>query len=165
MTIIRYDSSGILYLGKYDSRAVWPDLAKFHRFVKHLKILGNIFKVCLVLGKVFNSLWHNLYAFGQISLLKMHKYLKHNLVIWSHCSRVLLYSPSCIVTLVMEHIPSCWFSKGQYQCVAGLYLVTCLHSISLLRTNQTPLWSYWPFAFNKYKSNAEFQLSWKQPWP
>ena len=26
----------------------------------------NIFKIYLVLGKVFNSLWHNLYAFGQL---------------------------------------------------------------------------------------------------
>ena len=37
----------------------WPDLAKFHHF-------GNIFKVYLVLGKVFNSLWHNLYAIRHI---------------------------------------------------------------------------------------------------
>ena len=46
--------------------AVWPDLAKFHHFGNYLKILGIIFKVYLVLGKVFISLWHNLYAFGQI---------------------------------------------------------------------------------------------------
>ena len=31
-----------------------------------LKIFGNLFKVNLVLGKVLNSLWHILYAFGQI---------------------------------------------------------------------------------------------------
>ena len=43
-----------------------PDLAKFHHFGKYLKIFGNIFKVYLVLGKVFNSLWHNLYACEQI---------------------------------------------------------------------------------------------------
>ena len=48
------------------SCSVWPDLAKFHHFGKYLKIFGNIFKVYLVLGKVFNSLWHNLYAVGQI---------------------------------------------------------------------------------------------------
>ena len=30
------------------------------------KICGNILKVYLVLGKVFDSLWHNLYAFGQL---------------------------------------------------------------------------------------------------
>ena len=30
-------------------------MAKFHH-------VGNIFKVYLFLGKVFNSLWHNLYA-------------------------------------------------------------------------------------------------------
>ena len=45
-------------------RAVWPDLAKFHRFGKYLKIFGNT--VYLVLDKIFNSLWHNLNAFGQI---------------------------------------------------------------------------------------------------
>ena len=66
--------------------SVWPDLAKFHCFGKYLKIFGNISKVYLVLDKVFNSLWHNLYAFEQISLLKMAKYWKHNLVIWSHWS-------------------------------------------------------------------------------
>ena len=65
---------------------VWPDLAKFHHFYQYLKIFGNIFEVYLGLGKVFNSSCHNLYAFGQISLLYMAKYWKHNLVIWSHCS-------------------------------------------------------------------------------
>ena len=47
-------------------QAVWPDLAKFHHFGKYLKIFGNIFKVYLVLGQVFISLWHNLYSFGKI---------------------------------------------------------------------------------------------------
>ena len=74
-------TSPIMFIGPV---AVWPDLAKFHHFGKYLKIFGNIFKVYLVLGKVFCSLWPNLYAFGQISLLKMAKYLKRNLVIWSH---------------------------------------------------------------------------------
>ena len=46
--------------------SVWPDLAKFHCFGKYLKIFGNISKVYLVLDKVFNSLWHNLYAIGHI---------------------------------------------------------------------------------------------------
>ena len=45
---------------------MWPDLAKFHHFAKYLKIFVNIFKVYFVLGIGFNSLWHNLYAFGQI---------------------------------------------------------------------------------------------------
>ena len=45
---------------------VWPDLAKFHHFGKYFKIFCNKFKVYLVLGKCFNSLWHNLFAFGQI---------------------------------------------------------------------------------------------------
>ena len=63
---------------------MWPDFAKFHHF-------GNIFKVYLVLGKVFNSLWHNLYAIGHIFLLKMAKYWKHNLVIWSHLEEDVLF--------------------------------------------------------------------------
>ena len=46
--------------------SVRPDLAKFHLFGKHLKIFGKLFKVYFVLGKVFNSFWHNLYALGQI---------------------------------------------------------------------------------------------------
>ena len=47
-------------------RTVWPDLAKFHHFGKYLKIFGNIFKVYLVLGNVFNSIWQYLYAIGHI---------------------------------------------------------------------------------------------------
>ena len=44
-----------------------PDLEKFHHFCKYLKMFGNTFKVYLDLGRVFNSLLHNLYAFwGQI---------------------------------------------------------------------------------------------------
>ena len=58
------------------SKSVWPDLAKFHHFGKYLKIFGNIFKVYLVLGKVFNSLCHNLYAFGQILIAVNGKILK-----------------------------------------------------------------------------------------
>ena len=57
-----------------------PDLVKFHHFDQYLKIFGNIFKVYLVLGKIFSSLWYNLYAFGKFVLLKMAKYCKHNLV-------------------------------------------------------------------------------------
>ena len=52
------------------------DLAKFHHFGKYLKIFGNIFKVYLVLGKVFNSLWHNLYAIGQIFIAENGQILK-----------------------------------------------------------------------------------------
>ena len=46
--------------------AEWQDLAKFLHLGKYLIIFGNLFKVDLVLGKVFISLWHNWYAFGQI---------------------------------------------------------------------------------------------------
>ena len=50
---------------------VWPDLAKFLHFGKWLNIFGNIFNVYLVLGKIFNSLWHNLYAIGHIFIAKI----------------------------------------------------------------------------------------------
>ena len=30
------------------------------------RIFKNLFKVCLALDKIFNSLWYNLLAFGQI---------------------------------------------------------------------------------------------------
>ena len=46
-------------------QTVWLDLATFDHFGKYLNIFANIFKVNLVWGKVFNSHWHNLYAFGQ----------------------------------------------------------------------------------------------------
>ena len=47
---------------RWVATTVRPDLAKFHHFGKYSKIFFNIFKVYLVLGKV----WHNLYAFGKI---------------------------------------------------------------------------------------------------
>ena len=40
------------------------------------KIFGNIFKVYLVVGKVFSSLWYNLYAFGQIFIAENGQILK-----------------------------------------------------------------------------------------
>ena len=58
------------------SKTVSPDLAKFHHFGKYLKSFGNIFKVYLVLGKVFYSLWHNLYAIGQIFIAENGQLLK-----------------------------------------------------------------------------------------
>ena len=50
-----------------DMVTVWPDLAKFHHFVKYLKIMTIYLRFIW-----FWALWHNLYIFGQI--------LKHNLV-------------------------------------------------------------------------------------
>ena len=40
------------------------------------KICGNLFEVNLALGKVFNSLWHNLYDFGQIFIAENGQILK-----------------------------------------------------------------------------------------
>ena len=34
------------------------------RLFVYLNIFGNMFMIYFVFGKVFNSLWHNLYAFG-----------------------------------------------------------------------------------------------------
>ena len=56
--------------------SVRPDLAKFQHVGKYLKIFGNIFKVYLVLGKVFSSLWHNLFAIGQIFIAENGQKLK-----------------------------------------------------------------------------------------
>ena len=62
------------------SPSVWPDLVNFHHFGKYLKIFGNIFKVYLVLEKVLNSLWHNLYAIGKIFIAEKAKYWTHHFV-------------------------------------------------------------------------------------
>ena len=51
-------------------------MAKFHHVGKYLEIFGNIFKVYLVLGKVLNSLVHNLYAIGQIFIAENGQILK-----------------------------------------------------------------------------------------
>ena len=59
-----------------DVESVWPDLKKFHHFFKNSKIFGSIFKVSLDLGKVFKSLWCNLYAGGQIFIVVNGKILK-----------------------------------------------------------------------------------------
>ena len=66
----------MFYNSMTSSIAVLPDLAKFRHFDKYLKIFGNIFKVYLVLGKVFNSLWHNLYAIGHIFIAENGQILK-----------------------------------------------------------------------------------------
>ena len=55
---------------------MWPDLAKCHHFDQYLKIFGNIFKVYLVLGKVFSSLGYNLYDFVQIFIAENGQILK-----------------------------------------------------------------------------------------
>ena len=64
--------------------SVWPDLAKFHQFGEYLKNFGNRFKVYLVLGK--------------FSLLKMAKYWKQNIVIWSHW-RISIFRVAALRTL------------------------------------------------------------------
>ena len=56
--------------------SVWPDLAKFHHFGQYFKMFGNWFKDYLVLGKAFNSLWYNGYAFGQIFIAENGQILK-----------------------------------------------------------------------------------------
>ena len=46
------------------------------RFGEILKICGKLFQVYLVLGKVFSSLWHNLYVFGQLFIAANGQILK-----------------------------------------------------------------------------------------
>ena len=62
--------------------SVGPDLAKFHHFGKYFKFLGNEIPVYLVLGKVFSSLWHNLYAF--VASFHCCKWPNIKNKIWSH---------------------------------------------------------------------------------
>ena len=54
------------------SHPVWPNLAKFWRFISYLAKCGTYF--CDITGLIF------IVANGQI--------LKHNLTIWSHCSHL-----------------------------------------------------------------------------
>ena len=49
---------------------------QFPHFGQYLKMFINIFKAYLVLGKVFSSLWYNLYAFGQIFIAENCQILK-----------------------------------------------------------------------------------------
>ena len=88
--------------------SVWPDLAKFHHF-------GNRLKVYLVLGKVFSSLWHNLYAIGQIFIAENGQILKTQFVIWSHCLASTTRIPDLVwrfMTIVVVKWSPCFtFSK------------------------------------------------------
>ena len=67
---------------------MWPDLVQFHHFGKYLKIFGYIFKVYLVLGKVFNLLLHNLYAIGHIFIAENGQILKTQ---FGHLVTMLIY--------------------------------------------------------------------------
>ena len=72
---------------QYDgSTPVCPDLAKFHHVGKLLKVLGNLLRVYLRVGKMLDLLWHILYAIGQIFVDVNGQMLENNLAIWSHCS-------------------------------------------------------------------------------
>ena len=77
-------------------------VAKFGRrhFGKYLKIFGNIFNVHLVLGKVFISLWHNLYAFGQIFIAVNGQILK------TQSGHLVTLSSSTIADSVRKLLPS-----------------------------------------------------------
>ena len=51
--------------------AVWPDLAKFNRFGKYLKISGTIFKVYLVLGQFLTHFGTIFMLLGKFSMLNL----------------------------------------------------------------------------------------------
>ena len=72
------------------SPSVWPDLVNFHHFGKYLKIFGNIFKVYLVLEKVLNSFWHNLYAFGKIFIAENGQILNTTFCQYGHTALLLI---------------------------------------------------------------------------
>ena len=64
-------------------RSVWPDLAKFHHFVKILKVFGNFSTVYLVFAQYLNLLWI-FCAIGQIFIVMNGKKLERIISLSGH---------------------------------------------------------------------------------
>ena len=67
----------------------------------------------MVLSKVFNSLWNNLYAFGQNFIAENDQILKTQSIIWSHCTKG---TSNCDITV--------------HRTVSSQYLLLQYHSTS-----------------------------------
>ena len=85
--------------------SVWPDFAKFRRFGKIFKVLGNFLRVYLLFGKILDRLV-NFYAFGQVSIDVNGQMLKNKLAIWSHC--LLILAMAFGVLFSFWHLVSFW---------------------------------------------------------
>ena len=71
----------------YDNKwylSVGPDLAKFLHFGTKNKVSGNFWKFVLEFGQILNLLWPIFLLLVKRSSVKMAKYWKNNLAIWSH---------------------------------------------------------------------------------
>ena len=109
---------------------MWPDLGKFHHLDQYLKIFGNIFNDYLVLGKVFGSLWYNLYAVGQIFIAKNGQILK------TQTPRLLTLGPPKIIFFKDQaHVREMEYKGRQ---TARLILACMLHP----SMSHTAGWSY-----------------------
>ena len=65
-------------------RSVWPDLAKFHHFVKILKVFGNFSTVYF---PIFESTLDFLCHWANFHCNEWQKIGKNNFSVWSHCLR------------------------------------------------------------------------------
>ena len=75
------NASGQIIVGQ---ETVRPELAKFCRFGKIFKVLGNFLRVFFLSGKILDWLWQILYAIGQVFIDVNDRMLINNLAIWSH---------------------------------------------------------------------------------
>ena len=64
---------------------MWPDLAKFCHFGTTLKNFAHFETFILDLEKLFNLLWQNLHANGQILIVGNGQISTNNPATWSHC--------------------------------------------------------------------------------
>ena len=89
---------------------MWPDLAKFCHFGTTLKNFAHFETFILDLEKLFNLLWQNLHANGQILIVGNGQISTNNPATWSHCIcpflrqfvHANLYMPICSACLQGE---------------------------------------------------------------
>ena len=90
---------------------VWPDMVKFCQFSKNLEVLGNIWKVCLIFGRVLTPLWDFLYAFGQNFIVVNGQILKKQ-------SDHLVTLPRCCCHLWTFFWPRRWINNTSFVWVS-----------------------------------------------
>ena len=88
--------------------SVWPDLAKFHHFVKSFQATVKILMVYFLFGKMLSLLWQICDMIVLIVIIANGQILKNNLTIWSLCllshSAILSYThtPTCFHLLIVQ---------------------------------------------------------------